>query len=667
MHGLSRTTDNKNEGGLSSVNKDGLPALLAAGFRRHNSVASPTLGYGIGRADFVPRFGVQWISQSIRYASTATAGQPDTAGGNDENEQKVAKKVKEASPEECDQAVEGLSNVKAKAKAKQMQESQKSAESIMKRVWAMLLGIGPALRAVASMSREDWAKKLRHWKGEFLSTLQHYWLGTKLLWADVRISSRLLVKLAKGKSLSRRERQQLTRTTADIFRLVPVAVFLIVPFMEFLLPVFLKLFPNMLPSTFQDKMKEQICLALLSLDLAPFLAPTNGAIPCSHKRHHPLLPNDASLCSHKWCHPLLPQTAPSPAPKCRQPLLPQVVPIWWLCGWVWQWMQRRSNGFDGFADGWMGCGFCGFDGFAKEALKRRLNARMEYAKFLQDTVKEMAKEILHSRSGEIKKTAEDLDEFINEFRRGGRVSNDEILGFAKLFNDELTLDNISRPRLVNMCKYMGISPYGTDAYLRFMLRKRLQEIKNDDKLIQAEGVESLSEAELRQACRDRGVLEFSSVEEMRQQLRDWLDLSLNHSLPSSLLILSRAFSVSGKRPEEVVQEAISSLPDEVVDTVQVTTMPSEDIVSERRRKLEFLEMQEELIKEEEEEEEEEQARMKESASSQKDVALEEMTTATAREAGEQARVKTMEKVEQLCELSRALAVLASASVRIGSN
>lgn len=33
----------------------------------------------------------------------------------------------------------------------------------------------------------------------------------------------------------------------------------------------------------------------------------------------------------------------------------------------------------------------------------------------------------------------------------------------------------NRPRLVNMCKYMGISPYGTDAYLRYMLRKRLQE------------------------------------------------------------------------------------------------------------------------------------------------------------------------------------------------
>lgn len=106
--------------------------------------------------------------------------------------------------------------------------------------------------------RDDWAKKLIHWKDEFVSTLQHYWLGCKLLWADMRICSRLLMKLASGKSLSRRERQQLTRTTADVFRLVPFAVFIIVPFMEFLLPVFLKLFPNMLPSTFQDKMKEEV-------------------------------------------------------------------------------------------------------------------------------------------------------------------------------------------------------------------------------------------------------------------------------------------------------------------------------------------------------------------------------------------------------------------------
>lgn len=54
--------------------------------------------------------------------------------------------------------------------------------------------------------------------------------------------------------------------------------------------------------------------------------------------------------------------------------------------------------------------------------------------------------------------------------------------------------------------------------------------------------------------------------------------------------------VSGRlKPEDAVKATLSSLPDEVVDTVG-TGLPSEDSVSERRRKLEYLEMQEELIK-----------------------------------------------------------------------
>ncbi|CAN6337437.1 unnamed protein product [Urochloa humidicola] len=533
---------------------------LGTGFLRRPAHVIALSHHGIGRNEFGLPLGARSLLQSVRTASTATAGQPKMDTDDELSEdQKQNKKKKEASPEECDQAVEGLSTAKAKAKAKQVQESLKAGQSVMQKFWARILGIGPALRAVASMSRADWAAKLKHWKDEFISTLQHYWLGTKLLWADTKISSRLLVKLAGGKSLSRRERQQLTRTTADIFRLVPFAVFIIVPFMEFLLPVFLKLFPNMLPSTFQDKMKEQ------------------------------------------------------------------------------------------------------------EALKRKLKARMEYAKFLQDTAKEMAKEVQTSRSGETKQTAEDLDEFLNKVRRGERVSNDEILNFAKLFNDELTLDNMSRARLVNMCKYMGIQPFGTDNYLRFMLRKKLRDIKNDDKMIQAEGLESLSEEELRQACRERGHLGLLSTEEMRQQLRDWLDLSLNHAMPSSLLILSRAFTVSGRmKPEEAVVATLSSLPDEVVDTVG-TVLPSEDSVSERRRKLEFLEMQEELIKEEEKKKEkeekakqkkEEEAKLKEQEAAEEDLALKEMTDATARE--ELRKAKEHDK-EKLCNISRALAVLASAS------
>lgn len=46
---------------------------------------------------------------------------------------------------------------------------------------------------------------------------------------------------------------QLTRTVQDLGRLVPFSVFVIVPFAELLLPVALKLFPNMLPSTYEGQ------------------------------------------------------------------------------------------------------------------------------------------------------------------------------------------------------------------------------------------------------------------------------------------------------------------------------------------------------------------------------------------------------------------------------
>lgn len=92
----------------------------------------------------------------------------------------------------------------------------------------------------------------------------HYYHGFRLLFIDIRIASRLLLKSMRGNDLSRREYRQLTRTTADIFRLLPFSIFIIVPFMELLLPIFLKFFPGMLPSTFQsakDKVsyREKFC------------------------------------------------------------------------------------------------------------------------------------------------------------------------------------------------------------------------------------------------------------------------------------------------------------------------------------------------------------------------------------------------------------------------
>ncbi|EFX77361.1 hypothetical protein DAPPUDRAFT_106229 [Daphnia pulex] len=84
-----------------------------------------------------------------------------------------------------------------------------------------------------------------------VNAVKHYYRGFRLLFIDIKISWNFLWRLLKGDSLSRREKKQLVRTSVDVFRLVPFSVFVIVPFMEFTLPFFLKLFPNMLPSTFQ--------------------------------------------------------------------------------------------------------------------------------------------------------------------------------------------------------------------------------------------------------------------------------------------------------------------------------------------------------------------------------------------------------------------------------
>ena len=67
------------------------------------------------------------------------------------------------------------------------------------------------------------------------------------------------------------------RTVGDLFRIVPLLVFVLIPFMELLLPVALKLFPNLLPSTFEsiDKKKEKKLKKLkLKLDLAKFIQET---------------------------------------------------------------------------------------------------------------------------------------------------------------------------------------------------------------------------------------------------------------------------------------------------------------------------------------------------------------------------------------------------------
>lgn len=54
--------------------------------------------------------------------------------------------------------------------------------------------------------------------------------------------------------------------------------------------------------------------------------------------------------------------------------------------------------------------------------------------------------------------------------------------FSKLFEDELTLDNLSHAQLRALCRIVGIQPIGTSNMLRFQLYMKLRELKADDKV-----------------------------------------------------------------------------------------------------------------------------------------------------------------------------------------
>lgn len=322
---------------------------------------------------------------------------------------------------------------------------------------------------------------------------KHYWSGAKLFFADIKSSLRIIKRVVQGHSITRREKMQLRRAFADILRMVPFLAFVIIPFLELLLPLTLAIFPNMLPSQFEDKLKKE------------------------------------------------------------------------------------------------------------ESIRRKVRARLELAKFLQDTVEIMVVDLKKNKNAETVATAQELHRFLKSIRDGGVVNNEEIVRFAKLFNDELTLDSIERSQLIAMCRFMDIQPYGSDAFLRFNLRNKLRQLKADDRLIYWEGVNSLSIDELMFACQERGMRIGLPKKELRRQLNEWLQLSLDFNIPSSLLILSRAFGftadTSEVKPDEAIKMVIGALPKNAIDEVLMDQ--HEEGVSINEKKLESLKRQEKLIEEEE--------------------------------------------------------------------
>lgn len=353
----------------------------------------------------------------------------------------------------------------------------------------------PQVPSVAAESAVTQAVVKKSLGQKIWAELVHYYHGFRLLFIDINVCRKYLWKILNGEQLSRREHRLLIRTTSDLFRLVPFSVFIIVPFMELLLPLAIKFFPGMLPSTFQSA-------------------------------------------------------------------------------------SERDN-----------------------KLKQNLKMKIEMAKFLQQTLDDMTVQSTHHRS----QSAKDFSVFFQKLRTtGGSASNEEIVKFSKLFEDEITLDSLSRAQLLALCRVLEANTIGTSNLLRFQLRMKIRSLAADDRMIQKEGIESLNYAELQNACRSRGMRAYGMTEErLRSQLMEWIDLSLNAKVPPSLLLLSRALMV----PEDVdvgekLKATLAALPDTVATQAKAAIGEREGKI-DNKTKIEIIKEEQRKIQEEKEEEKEE--------------------------------------------------------------
>lgn len=145
----------------------------------------------------------------------------------------------------------------------------------------------------------------------------------------------------------------------------------------------------------------------------------------------------------------------------------------------------------------------------------------------------------------------------------------EILKYCKLFEDEITLDSLSRQQLMALCRVLEIPAYGTSAMLRFQLRLRLRNLIADDRVIESEGIEALNFIELQNACKNRGMRAVGvSEDRLKRQLRQWLTLSLHEKVPASLLLLTRTMFLPENVPAtQQLQATLQALPDATVRNI----------------------------------------------------------------------------------------------------
>lgn len=118
-------------------------------------------------------------------------------------------------------------------------------------------------------------------------------------------------------------------------------------------------------------------------------------------------------------------------------------------------------------------------------------------------------------------------------------------------------------------------------------------------------MDSLTRAELQQACRARGMRAYGLPESrLKEQLSHWLDLSLIKKVSPSLLLLSRALMIPETIPmSDKLKATISALPDAVVARTKGAIGEKEGKL-DHKTNIEIIKMEERKIEEERKEKKE---------------------------------------------------------------
>ncbi|ETB56630.1 hypothetical protein, variant 1 [Plasmodium yoelii 17X] len=289
--------------------------------------------------------------------------------------------------------------------------------------------------SILKIHYENLKKNIKH-------TVDWVKTGVLLFLTNMKISKNLIIKRLKGHRLSYSEYKLLIRTINDMFKLIPFSFFVIVPFAEFLLPVVLKIYPNLLPSTFKN--------------------------------------ND-----------------------------------------------------DNFNN-----------------IKKNLYAKQQLSKFLQQLIEEKEKQLNENIGIDSDKKKKILNKFhqqlinkdeedINPF-----LNVNDTLKIAKIFKEEFILDKMNLKTLQTICHLLGLKPYSIHYHVVLQLRHHFLRLQREDRELIYEGVDNLKKNTLIEICKDRGMNFNTNENEMKLQVKKWLELASIKEIPYILLLYIRCVVVT---------------------------------------------------------------------------------------------------------------------------